>query len=156
MIRLSVAALPPEAFEPPESGKGDRLPELLGRWNTGVTRLYRYTEAEAIGRPTSLMFPPDRPAELQEIRAQLAQGRDVRYLETVQRHKDGRDLDVLLTVALIRDATGAVVGSASVTGRRIYTEQVLVSLLDNAAKYGAEGSGARAGVEQRTGEITRH
>ena len=88
---------------------------VIESWNAGAVRLYGYTEAEAIGRPISLIFPPDRPAALRQIGAELVQGRDVRHLETVQRHKDGHDIDVVLTVALIRDATGAVVGSASVT-----------------------------------------
>ena len=88
---------------------------VIESWNAGATRLFGYTEAEAIGRPISLLLPPGRLAESVDIAAELAQGRHLQHRETVRRHKDGHDIDVVLNVAPIRDASGALIGSASVT-----------------------------------------
>jgi two-component system, LuxR family, sensor kinase FixL len=83
-------------------------------WNGGAERMYGYTAAEIIGRPISLLIPPDQPDELIEITARLARGERVEHYETVRVTKDGRRLDVSLSISPVRDAGGKVVGASTI------------------------------------------
>ncbi len=84
-------------------------------WNEGAERLYGYTAAEAIGLHASTFVPPELQAETEARRARVLQGERVSQLETVRQHKSGRHIEVLATLAPIRDAHGEIVGVASVT-----------------------------------------
>ncbi len=90
------------------------LDGVITTWNEGAERLYGYSAREAVGQPVSLVIPPDRAAELPMILAALARGERAEHFETVRLTKDGRRLDVSVTVSPIRDSDGRVVGASSV------------------------------------------
>jgi PAS domain S-box-containing protein len=83
-------------------------------WNLGAEHLYGYTADEAVGRPISIIFPPDRVDELSMIFARLSSGDSIVHFETVRQAKDGRLIDVALTISPIRNAAGDVVAAASI------------------------------------------
>lgn len=87
-------------------------------WNRGAEVLYGHTAAEAVGRPISLIIPPDRPDELPSIMARLRRGKRVDHYETVRVRKDGVRLDVSVSISPIRNDAGTIVGAASI-GRDI-------------------------------------
>jgi PAS domain S-box-containing protein len=87
-------------------------------WNAAAERLYGYSAAEALGQHVSLIVPPDRLAELDDMMEAVSRGEHVEHLETVRRRRDGLRLGVSLTVSPVRDATGEVV-AASAIGRDI-------------------------------------
>jgi two-component system sensor kinase FixL len=91
---------------------------IITSWNASAERIFGYSAAEAIGRDTAMLFPPDLLPEEEKNMVQLRAGREVHPYETVRRHKDGHDLTVLLSVAPIRDGAGRVIG-ASKTARDI-------------------------------------
>jgi two-component system, LuxR family, sensor kinase FixL len=91
---------------------------VITSWNASAERMFGHSASEAIGRRISLIFPPDRLAEEDEIMARLKAGESVKHYETVRLHKDGRDVLVSLSVAAIRDGSGAMIG-ASTTVRDI-------------------------------------
>ena len=82
-------------------------------WNPAAERLYGYTVVEAIGQPVSMLVPPDRRDELPSILARLGDGHRVSNYETVRVTKQGRRIDVSLTVSPIKDASGRVMGAAA-------------------------------------------
>ncbi len=82
-------------------------------WNKGAERLYGYSAKEAIGQPLSILLPPGRSDALSEIFAKLNQGEIIRE-ETVRRRKDGRLIDVALTVSPIKNAAGNVTAASSI------------------------------------------
>jgi len=91
--------------------------DLHGRvvaWNTGAERLFGYSAAEMIGQSISLLLPPERVGEDLQIIAEIAQGHGLRLVETIRVRKDGRPIDVSITVSPIRDKTGRVVGASKV------------------------------------------
>src|SRR5258708_4415687 len=90
------------------------LDGTITSWNSGAERVFGFTAAEVIGRPVTILFPPDRYNEEPEILARLQRGELVEHYETVRRRKDGRLIDVSLTVSPIRDASGAIVGASKV------------------------------------------
>jgi PAS domain S-box-containing protein len=93
------------------------LEGVVTSWNGGAERLYGYSAEEAIGRPVSMIIPPDRPNELLRIMARIKRGEHVEPYETVRRRKDGTLVDVAITVSPIR-SSGRVIG-ASAIGRDI-------------------------------------
>ena len=92
---------------------GKSLDGTIVNWNQGAERLYGYSAEEAIGRPISILLPPDRADELNLIVAKLRRGEIVTE-ETVRRRKDGTLIDVALTVSPIRNSRGEVTGASAI------------------------------------------
>ncbi|HEV7669737.1 MAG TPA: PAS domain S-box protein [Thermoanaerobaculia bacterium] len=90
------------------------LDSVIRTWNTGAERLFGFRAEEVIGRPITLIMPPERLNEEQEILARLARGEVIEHFETVRMTKDGRRIDISLTVSPIRDAQGRIVGASKV------------------------------------------
>jgi PAS domain S-box-containing protein len=92
---------------------GKSLEGIILSWNKGAERLYGYSADEVLGKPISILLPPDRADELAEIIAKLSRGEIVSE-ETVRRKKDGTLLDVALTVSPIKDSRGEVVAASAI------------------------------------------
>ncbi|HET7365497.1 MAG TPA: PAS domain S-box protein [Burkholderiales bacterium] len=90
------------------------LEGIIRSWNRGAERIFGYSAAEAVGRHISLIIPEDRLAEEEGVIARLRRGEPVSHFETVRCAKDGRRLDVSLSVSPIRDAGGRVIGASKV------------------------------------------
>ncbi len=97
---------------------GWSLQGKITSWNRGAERMYGYRADDAIGRPASLLTPPERMTEFDSMLADVSRGETVREFETVCVDRDGRRLNVSKTVSPIRSASGSIVG-ASVIGRDI-------------------------------------
>jgi len=97
---------------------GKDLAGIITSWNPGAERMFGYGAAEAIGRPITLIIPPERHQEEDEVLARLRRGERIDHFETVRITKHGRLLDVSLTVSPLRDETGRVVGASKI-GRDI-------------------------------------
>jgi len=93
---------------------GKDLDGIILTWNRGAERLYGYTADEVKGRSIALLVPEDRRRELETVLEGIRLGRRVDHLETVRRTRDGRLVDVLLTVSPVRDAAGRVIGGATI------------------------------------------
>jgi PAS domain S-box-containing protein len=100
---------------------GKTLEGTITSWNPAAERIYGYRSAEAVGQHISILAAPGREAELEQIMASVARGVAVAHLETKRRCKDGRVIDVSVTVSPIRDGIGEIVGAATVA--RDITEQ---------------------------------
>ncbi len=105
------------------------LDGTITSWNAAAERIYGFNAADAIGRHISIVLPPDRMGEDDEIISQLRSGRNMEHYETVRRHKDGHDVLVSLSVAPIFDASGAMIGASKtardVTERKRSEERLL-------------------------------
>jgi PAS domain S-box-containing protein len=102
---------------------GHTLQGIITSWSPAAERLYGYTAAEVIGKPIALLVPPERRHELAAMLARLRHGENIDRWETVRIHKDGRKIDVCVTTSPMMDATGTVIGVASVThdiARRVH------------------------------------
>src|SRR6185436_19038762 len=85
------------------------------RWcNAAAERMFGYSAVEFVGKPIRLIIPENRQAEEDEILRRLRRGERVEHFHTVRRAKDGRLLDVSLTVSPVRDSTGRVVGASKI------------------------------------------
>jgi PAS domain S-box-containing protein len=93
---------------------GKTLEGVITSWNLGAERLYGYAADEVIGEPIALLMPPERSDELQTILARLRRGERMQHVETVRMRKDGQRLDVSLSISPIKDASGHLIGAASI------------------------------------------
>jgi PAS domain S-box-containing protein len=91
---------------------GKSLDGTIRSWNQGAERIFGYRADEAIGMPISLLQPPGRQAEEPEIIQRIQKGERVQPFETVRRRKDGRDIDVSVSISAILDSRGNVVGAS--------------------------------------------
>ena len=90
------------------------LASTIFSWNDGATRMYGYTEEEALHQPIDLVIPEDAAKRQEEldIRAKIARGERIHHYETTRRHKDGTRIDVSLSISPVRDAAGRIVAAA--------------------------------------------
>jgi PAS domain S-box-containing protein len=94
---------------------------IIQFFNAAAERIFGYAADEVIGKPIRILIPPDRQAEEDEILAQIRRGERVEHFETVRVRKDGRRIDVSLTISPVRDAAGRIVGASKIA--RDITEQ---------------------------------
>ena len=87
---------------------------IVTSWNKAAEKTFGYTAEEIVGRHISVLFPPDRLGEEDEILARIAKGERVEHFETVRRRKDGVDVPVSLTISPIRDESGKIVGASKI------------------------------------------
>jgi PAS domain S-box-containing protein len=83
-------------------------------WNAGAQRLFGYTADEAIGKPIFMIIPPEHRHEEQPILERLGRGERIEHFETVRLAKDGRRVDVSLTISPVHDGDGRVMGASKV------------------------------------------
>ncbi|HEX8107882.1 MAG TPA: PAS domain S-box protein, partial [Kofleriaceae bacterium] len=87
---------------------------VVQTWNRGAQQLFGYTAEEAIGQPTTLLIPLDRIDEYPGILERVRRGETIDHYETVRQHKDGKRLDISLTISPIRDAGARIIGGAKI------------------------------------------
>jgi two-component system CheB/CheR fusion protein len=87
---------------------------LIVSWNRSAEQLFGHTAPEAIGKPTTILYPPDRLSEASEILDRVQRRERVDHYETIRRRKDGSLVDVSLTVSPIEDAGGRIVGASKI------------------------------------------
>jgi PAS domain S-box-containing protein len=93
---------------------GTSLDGTIASWNRAAQRMYGYPGDEAIGRNIVMLLPPDRVHEEGDILARVANGEAVQHFESRRVARDGRVLDVSLTISPIRDPSGRVVGASKI------------------------------------------
>jgi PAS domain S-box-containing protein len=93
---------------------GKTLDGVISTWNIGAQRIFGYTAAEVVGRHITILIPPERQHEEANIQERLARGNRIDHFETVRVAKDGRKIDVSLTVSPIKNAAGEIVGGSKI------------------------------------------
>ena len=117
---------------------GKNLDGIITQWNQGAEQMYGYTAMEMIGRNVSALCPPDRPDEIPAILEKIRGGKRVEYFESVRVTKDGRRLNMSISVSPIHDTEGNVVG-ASAIARNITAQKKAEDQLRQSQKMEAVG-----------------
>ena len=90
------------------------LDGVISTWNLAAQQLFGYSEAEAVGQPITIIIPADLHEEEKEILRRVRSGDRIEHYETRRVTRDGRILDVSITISPIRTATGAIVGASKI------------------------------------------
>jgi PAS domain S-box-containing protein len=93
---------------------GKTLEGIVTSWNQGAERLLGYSAEEMIGQSVLRLIPEDRLEEETQILARLRRGERVDHYETMRRRKDGRLVDVSLSISPIRDGSGRLIGASKI------------------------------------------
>jgi PAS domain S-box-containing protein len=118
-----------------------RLDGTIESWNAGAERLFGYRPDDAIGRHISLVIPPDRIHEEEQIIVSLKAGRRINHFETERIRADGARIWVSLTVSPIADETGTVVAASKIVRDvtpRVHAEaerERFVKVLENSPDF---------------------
>ena len=97
-------------------------------WNAGAERVFGYNAAEAIGRPITMLIPPERQAEEPVLLERLRNGERIEHFETVRVTKDGRRIDVALTVSPVRDSENRIIAASKVARDITHRKQTEAAL----------------------------
>jgi PAS domain S-box-containing protein len=87
---------------------------IINSWNRSATKIFGYTEAEAIGRPATILFPPDHLAGETAILERIGHGERIPSFETVRVRKDGTLVDISATISPMADSDGKIVGASQI------------------------------------------
>ena len=98
---------------------------LVTSWNRSAERIFGYTAEEMIGKPISLLAAPDRLNEMPSILSRVISGERIDHYQTVRKAKDGRLINISLTVSPVKDASGRIIGASKIA--RDITEQVRIA-----------------------------
>ncbi|HET9479727.1 MAG TPA: PAS domain S-box protein [Pyrinomonadaceae bacterium] len=93
---------------------GKSLDRSIQTWNAAAERLFGFTAEQAIGRDISIVIPPDRLAEEDQIIAKLKAGERIEHFETERVRCDGQRIIVSLTISPIKDEAGNVIGASKI------------------------------------------
>src|ERR1700751_5486944 len=138
------------------------LDGIILSWNTGAQKIYGYTEEEAIGKPISMLVPPEISNEENKVLETVRAGGRIEHFETVRVTKTGKRINVSLTISPIKDSTGRVVGCSGIardiTGRKLAEESLRASeeglrLAQQAARIGTFEWNLRTGANTWTPEL---
>ncbi|MGN6533318.1 MAG: PAS domain S-box protein [Ginsengibacter sp.] len=95
---------------------------IITSWNHSAFKMFGYTEAEVLGKHISIIIPPDRMDEETMIIENIRNGKKINHFETVRIAKDGRKLNISLTVSPIRNKAGKIIGASKIA--RDITEKI--------------------------------
>src|SRR5579884_1496635 len=90
------------------------LEGVITSWNRAAQRLYGYRPEEIIGTSVSVLMPPEKSDDFAVIMDQLKQGQRVEHYETQRITKDGRRLEVSLTISPLKDEQGHLIGASTI------------------------------------------
>jgi len=116
---------------------GKTLDGVITTWNHGAEKVFGYPVSEAVGKPMQMLVPPERANEEADILARVERGESVEHFETVRVRKDGKGIDVSVTISPIRDSSGAIVGVSKVAhdiSERKRAEQRLADKVEELAR----------------------
>jgi PAS domain S-box-containing protein len=99
------------------------LESVITSWNAAAERIFGYTAEEVIGEPIYKLIPEDRQEEEPQIIARLKSGERIEHFETKRRTKEGRLIDVSLTISPVKDPQGNIIGLSKIA--RDITEKKL-------------------------------
>jgi PAS domain S-box-containing protein len=124
---------------------GETLDGVITSWSQAAERMLDYRAAEIIGKPISVLMPADHSEDMPRILDRIRRGERVGHFETQRLSKNGRIIDVSLSVSPIRDADGTIIGAAKVARditdrRRVEAERERLLAAAESARADAESA----------------
>ncbi len=113
---------------------------IIASWNKGAERIFGYAAEEVVGKPVTILIPPDRHDEEPAILERIRRGERVDHYETVRVRKHGSRVDISLTISPVRNVEGKIIGASKIA--RDITErkrsEAQIALLAREAEHRAK------------------
>ena len=90
------------------------LEGIITSWNHSAERMFGWTAEEAVGKSIIMIIPPELREEETMILGRLRQGKRVEHFETIRVTKDGRRINISLTVSPVRNKHGEIIGASKI------------------------------------------
>jgi diguanylate cyclase (GGDEF)-like protein/PAS domain S-box-containing protein len=119
---------------------------IIASWNPAAERIFGYSASEAIGKPMTMLFPPDRLSEEADLLSRLARGERIARYDTVRMRKDGSLVDVSVTLSPIVDGFGRIVKASKVAHEITERKRIEKDLWERTAVLRAFADGAPTAV----------
>jgi PAS domain S-box-containing protein len=119
------------------------LDGVISTWNRAAERLFGYSAEEAIGRPITVIIPPELHDEEQSILRRLRAGERIENYETRRVTRHGRYLNVSLTISPVKDAGGTVIGASKILRDITASKRIQAALRESEHRLASEVAGAR-------------
>jgi PAS domain S-box-containing protein len=113
------------------------LDGVITSWNAGAERLFGYTAVETVGQPLSLLYPPGETDETSPVGHCIREGKPLENFQTVRRHRNGRLVDVSITVSPLMDRSGRVIGASTIKRDVSDRRRIEESLRDSEQRFRA-------------------
>jgi len=107
------------------------LDGIITSWNPAAERLFGYASEDAVGRSIDIIVPEELRGDIRVILATVGNGEKVEHHETVRLTKDGRRIDVSLSISPVKSPSGAIIGAAKVARDISARKKVQEALLDS-------------------------
>jgi PAS domain S-box-containing protein len=110
------------------------LDGVITSWNRGAEKLFGYSAQEAIGQPMLMLFPPDRANEEPEILKKIAHGESIDHFETVRVRKDGKPIDISVSLSPLKDFDDKIIGASKIARDITARKQAEIKLQSQLAR----------------------
>ena len=90
------------------------LDGIITGWNDAAKELFGFTSHEAVGRSIDIIVPMELRAEVRQILDEIKKGERVRHHDTIRMAKDGRRINVSLSISPVKSRSGVIIGAAKV------------------------------------------
>ncbi|HEX3945776.1 MAG TPA: PAS domain S-box protein [Rhizomicrobium sp.] len=126
---------------------------IIQSWNKSAERLFGYTPEEIVGKSVLTLIPRERHPEEDEILGRIRRGERVEHFETVRQAKDGRLINISLTVSPIKDGNGKVIGASKIVRDITDKKRAEAQLEQQAQRLAALNQTLERRVEERTADL---
>jgi PAS domain S-box-containing protein len=109
-------------------------------WNAGASRIFGYTAEEVIGKPITILIPPELHEEERRILDRVRGGRRIEHFDTIRIAKDGRRIPISLTVSPVRNSLGVIIGASKVARDVSERKRAEQALLESERRLAAEAA----------------
>jgi PAS domain S-box-containing protein len=129
------------------------LDGIITSWNPAAVKMFGYTEFEMIGQHITTIIPTDRLSEEAHIIDRIKKGKRVDHFETQRQTKDGKLIDISLTISPIKDEHGHIVGASKIARDITLQKMLHDALTESEERYKQLAEKLEFRVQEKTKDL---